>query len=289
MKLGIGGGLGPFRLGVSTRGIGGGIGPVSVGGSWRSRKAGGAFAPLVGVILLLAAAYYVIAWPYLLGTWIAVEGGATPNSGRVAVLGWVFEGVYLAGIVWLTVVVVQRRQAVVRKAAEAEQAAVVAARRARDKTAAEASRALVSALTERPRGKPSKSRPGESVLFGVGNAELIAYRVAERNGPRVPTVIERGKLFFSDRQVEFLSDTRTVHWRFDKLLRLQSGPEYLMIEVSGRKTIYGIGADQEVFPVLPVAFAWAQATNDGASLDDVRLRATKLHQRNMSMLGAHEF
>ena len=40
MKVGVGGGIGPFRAGVSNKGLGGGVGPVSVGTDWGGRGCG---------------------------------------------------------------------------------------------------------------------------------------------------------------------------------------------------------------------------------------------------------
>jgi len=39
--IGIGGGFGPFRAGISTRGFGIGVGPLSATGGWRRRRSGG--------------------------------------------------------------------------------------------------------------------------------------------------------------------------------------------------------------------------------------------------------
>lgn len=96
MRLGIGGGAFGFRGGISTRGIGVGFGPVSAGTSWdgrRSRGSGGggiAWLILAGVVLFLAL------WPYLLGTFIAVQCGAWNPSTSRFVVGWCFETVYVA-------------------------------------------------------------------------------------------------------------------------------------------------------------------------------------------------
>ncbi|MEO9330501.1 hypothetical protein [Gordonia aurantiaca] len=52
-----------------------------------------------GVAMLLFAAFCVIAWPYYLGTWIAVEAGADNPSTARSVTGWVFESLWLIGLV----------------------------------------------------------------------------------------------------------------------------------------------------------------------------------------------
>ncbi|MDH3013849.1 hypothetical protein [Gordonia alkanivorans] len=57
----------------------------------------------VGAILL-GLAFLAIAWPYFLGTWLAVNvlGADNPSSARSAT-GWVLEGIWLAGLVSVAV------------------------------------------------------------------------------------------------------------------------------------------------------------------------------------------
>lgn len=124
VRLGIGGGAFGVRGGISTRGVGVGVGPFSAGTSWRSkgpRRGGGLLAWLIlcGVFLL------IVGWPYLLGTYIAVQCGAwNPSTGRF-VVGWFFEVVYIAVLVaWF---VVNRAKSAQRSAQEAHRLAVLQA------------------------------------------------------------------------------------------------------------------------------------------------------------------
>jgi hypothetical protein len=98
MRLGIGGGAFGVRGGISTRGIGVGAGPFSAGTSWRGRGSGGGGGFLVWLIAA-AVLFFVAAWPYLLGTFIAVRCGAWNPSTERFVVGWCFEVVYVAGLV----------------------------------------------------------------------------------------------------------------------------------------------------------------------------------------------
>ena len=97
MRLGIGGGALGFRGGISTRGIGVGVGPLSAGTSWGGRRrrsssgGGGFFVFLVAVLAL--------AWPWFLGTYIAVAAGAAnPSPARTAV-GVIFELPWIAFLI----------------------------------------------------------------------------------------------------------------------------------------------------------------------------------------------
>jgi hypothetical protein len=104
LKIGIGGRVGPFRAGISTRGVGVGVGPLSAGYGVRRRRsgsgprnggAGAVFAVIPGLLLV----YLVFAWPYLLGTWSAVQSRAGSHSTARSVVGWLFEVPYLGGLI----------------------------------------------------------------------------------------------------------------------------------------------------------------------------------------------
>jgi hypothetical protein len=111
VKVGVGGRVGPFRGGISTRGFGAGIGPFSAGGRWTRGGGGGggggeAFAVLfllaTLVLAVVAAAVVVVAGPYMLGTWLAVQFGAGRASTLRVVVGSTMEAVYVTVVVcWL--------------------------------------------------------------------------------------------------------------------------------------------------------------------------------------------
>jgi hypothetical protein len=102
MRIGFGGGAFGVRAGISNRGIGGGIGPLSAGTSWRRSSGSGG---LVGLLLGLAAILLVIFWPYLLGTYLAVEylGAHDPSTLR-SVVGWFFEAIWILGLLAMVTV-----------------------------------------------------------------------------------------------------------------------------------------------------------------------------------------
>ncbi|MDO8147504.1 phage holin family protein [Isoptericola sp. b515] len=92
MRIGVGGGIGPLRGGVSNRGVGVGFGPISVGESNRDMEGCATF--IFGAVLL----GLVAVGPYFLGKWVAGLFGAGPQSPARFITGWVFEGIYLAVI-----------------------------------------------------------------------------------------------------------------------------------------------------------------------------------------------
>ncbi|GAA1400294.1 GmrSD restriction endonuclease domain-containing protein [Oerskovia paurometabola] len=72
-----------------------------------AKKSAGGAPGVIALIIGVAVAYYAVAWPYLVGTWLAVQMGAGLPSTQRSVLGWVFEVLYLAvlavvAVRWLT-------------------------------------------------------------------------------------------------------------------------------------------------------------------------------------------
>lgn len=126
MRLGIGGGAFGFRGGISTRGVGVGVGPFSAGTSWRSRRSGGGGGGgFLGVLIVVAVLFFAAAWPYFLGTFIAVRCGAENPSTARFVVGWCFEVLYVAGI--LAWCITARQRGAQEAAVAAQQMAQLAA------------------------------------------------------------------------------------------------------------------------------------------------------------------
>ena len=91
------------------------IGTIVAGHVRRSGDGG-----FLGFALVAFGVFLLVAWPCLLGTFLAVQMGADNPSAALAVVGWIFEILYLGGvIVWLVATRDKRAQA----AAASEQAA----------------------------------------------------------------------------------------------------------------------------------------------------------------------
>ncbi len=127
MPFGIGGGAFGVRGGISTRGIGVGAGPFSAGTSWRGGSSGGSGGGggLLAWLIGAAIVFFIAAWPFLLGTFIAVRLGAWNPSTERLVTGLCFEVVYVAALVgWF---MYAREQRVARAGEEARRTAEVVA------------------------------------------------------------------------------------------------------------------------------------------------------------------
>jgi len=86
MKLGIGGSLGPFRAGVSTRGFGVGAGPFHLSSGYGRRRgstgAGAVFAALLGLLLALAAIIVLLPLAFAAATifgFMMINAGLRPQ------------------------------------------------------------------------------------------------------------------------------------------------------------------------------------------------------------------
>ncbi|BBX06746.1 hypothetical protein MAIC_15490 [Mycolicibacterium aichiense] len=68
-------------------------------------------------VILAVIAFFAVAWPYLLGTWLAVRAGAENPSTERSVTGWVFEAIWL--IILASIVIVPRVQSAREQAEKA--------------------------------------------------------------------------------------------------------------------------------------------------------------------------
>jgi hypothetical protein len=59
--------------------------------------------PAVAALVLLGIAFIFIAWPYYLGTWLAVQFGADNPSTARDVTGWVLEVLWLSALAFLVI------------------------------------------------------------------------------------------------------------------------------------------------------------------------------------------
>lgn len=135
VPFGIGGGAFGLRGGISTRGIGVGVGPFTAGTSWRgSRRRSGGDVGFIAFLFIGLALFLVAAWPYLLGTYVAVQlfGAEDPSSAR-SVVGWTCETLYIVGLiavicVWATKSAERTRQEAALAEAQAREEARECAR-----------------------------------------------------------------------------------------------------------------------------------------------------------------
>lgn len=271
MGLGIGGGIGPFRAGVSTRGVGVGLGPVSAGTGWGG---GNGCATVIGLLVVLTVYAVLILWPFWLGTWIAEELGAADPSSARTITGWAFEIAYILSLMW---VLLYAR----RRIAEAKEA--VARRERRDKREEElfdeamyvidlretcdmAESGLQTyrqaqenfARTGRHGAVLDDTPPGERTFLSDLSVWLAQPRVEYRNGPRVLKRIEPGELTITDRAVRFVGETGNVTWELAKLARIQRNGDAIGLVVSNRESVSGVSSSDESLDIIEYAIEIAR-------------------------------
>src|SRR5689334_11556268 len=101
MKLGIGGGVGPFRAGISTRGLGVRVDPFKATTGYgrrrrnRSSSGGGGGGAFVGFVIVAALTWYAFTWPWYLATNYEKHHGNRPGSAGYNRAGWTAEIAYL--------------------------------------------------------------------------------------------------------------------------------------------------------------------------------------------------
>jgi hypothetical protein len=98
-RVGIGGKLGPVRVGVSTRGAGVGVGPLSGGVAASRRSSAGP--GCLGVLVIAAGVTLVCAWPWFAATALAVRWGAGSHSAARLWAGVLAETVWVLLVVTL--------------------------------------------------------------------------------------------------------------------------------------------------------------------------------------------
>jgi hypothetical protein len=280
MRIGISGGLGPLRGGISTRGFGIGVGPVHASTGWprlrrrrprRSPASAGDLGALLGVLLAVGVVAFLVAWPYLLGTWLAVQLGAGQDSVARAVTGWSFEIVAVTAAV-LALVHGQRREEERRAARQQEEHHHGLVRRCDLlRTQLEELQQILDRLAAHPVGAADpRVKPTEKLLAVLDDIQLLEPRSARRGGPRMPTAVDTGIVVITDKAIRFTGTTKTVEWRFDKMHAIRADADALLFPVTNRQLISGLRAPRPRRPALQAAVGWGVTQAAGATTTQVQ-------------------
>lgn len=266
--LSIGGGLGPVRVRVGTRSSGVGFGPVSAStGYGRRRRSSSSDGAGWAAIVALALAVLVVVWPYLLGTWLAVKLGADNPSTARAVVGWIFEGAYLALLVLGGVGMLMQERSGRRQAQEA-------AARARQREHAATIEQLEKAALWRvspPRLRPLpvdvSGTPDEKLICQLDDVQLLQPRGSADN--KLPTVVDQGTVLVTTRRVLFHGQSKSATWALDKLLSARrDGRSGLLLPVASRQAVFGLDpGTTDRLVLLWSLVAWAGGQRAGADRD----------------------
>lgn len=112
MRIGLGGGIFGVRAGISNKGVGAGIGPVSAAARWpsapRRNSASSGGGGIIGFAIVAGALLLTLAWPWFLGSYLAVRLGAHNPSVARTFVGWIFEIPWLALLIIGPILLVKR-------------------------------------------------------------------------------------------------------------------------------------------------------------------------------------
>ncbi|WP_454730401.1 GmrSD restriction endonuclease domain-containing protein [Cellulosimicrobium protaetiae] len=215
---------------------------------------GGGLGAIIAVVIAVLVAFFVVAWPYQLGTWIAVEMGAGLPSVQRSVLGWIFEILYLGvlaaiGVRWLWV-----------------RYRTPDAPPAFDHDAAEQVLAMIDGRTQ---AIADPRVPGtEKVRGSFANVRLIEPR--GRIGAKTPTAVSTGTLLVTDKAARFVgTDGRTCVWKWSAVNRIETGSGYVNMPVSSRLKDCGVSFPAGLDVAGHTALVWSTRKAQGAGPDEL--------------------
>jgi len=116
-----------------------------------------------------------------------------------------------------------------------------------------------------PRGFADESVPaGEMLLMPVNeDVELFEPRVRTRGETPVQTTVDVGAVVFTDKAIRFFGSLKTVEWRLDRLRQVNDEIGHLTFAMANRKTVSGIGGDEELMEILRGGVLWSEAAAKG--------------------------
>ncbi|WP_435737730.1 hypothetical protein V5D56_03755 [Cellulosimicrobium sp. PMB13] len=219
----------------------------------KKRTGGGT---LTVILIGVAVGYFVLAWPYHLGAWLAVQLGAGLPSPQRSVLAWAFEVLYV-----LVLAAVGARRLWLRS------------RRAQDppppfdEDAADRVLAMIDGAT----GSWADPRvpDDERVRAVLNDVRLVEPR--REGGATVPAVVgTTGVLLLTDRAARFHgSEGRTRVWRWDEVTRVTDVVDHVKIAVSSRTTESGVMFLRELDAAGRTAIRWSVRSAQGAGPDEL--------------------
>lgn len=173
----------------------------------------------VGFIVLIIA-FCVVAWPYFLGTWVAVQFGADNPSTAREVTGWVFEALWLGGWAFFVIGTWVNKK---RAEAEARRLALLKEQRRREFGEAGAELFEYSENAVRVIGASEAARTGwlgDPADFDFGaDLKMIADTLRRAEEIRTVTAEASSIRNFSESDKKMLHDAQLEVARLDKSAR----------------------------------------------------------------------
>ena len=219
---------------------------------------------LLGAIVLVG--WILIVWPYMLGTWLAVQAGAAPGSSTRNVTGWALEVLWLAVLIWAGTTAARRAK--LRRAQEE--------RRRREQIAQSAAELLHR--MDATAGLPASE---DFTIADWQDVELIQPRVHVTGGPKEPTTVDRGYLHVASNVVQFIGPVKQLEWPARRICDVIPQIDFVELPLSNRKTVSGVATDADRLPLVRASLLCAVGTAqaDQHSLDQARVLLGQVAQQ----------
>jgi hypothetical protein len=246
LKISLGGRLGPFRAGVSTRGAGVGFGPLSAGSGRRRRKhgsSGGVGNVRFGIAFLVLLWPMIFALPALEVPWLVMVG--------------------------LYVLVARKRSRTQSAVLAVETAAVVREGLIRryERSIANGKHVL-ACIDANPEGYlDERLKPAERLMGAFADVSLIEPRVVSPGGPRVQQAVDMGKVLVTDRGLSYFSPDKRKEWLWSQTSEMTVDKGRLMFVMKNRTTVTGIEPQNIEGLALYGAAVWGRGLAAGTPID----------------------
>lgn len=231
-----------------------------------SSRQGGVPTFVPAMVWLPVFAILVVTWPYLLGTWTAVElGAANPSTAR-STAGWALQVLAMAAVAlqWAARRTRSRRERDAAALADLESALACA-------------KNLVRRMHAAPLGIDAQvPRPGKRLLFTFDECGLVEHRSSSRGAAPEPTVVAHGRVDISDAGLHFIGPDKIVTWPMRNIIEVRHTTDHVSLPLTSRKTISGVTVGRASHQTLALAISWANAVTLGVGTDDVLSRAREL-------------
>ena len=257
MQIGIGGGIGPVRGGISNKGVGGGIGPLSIGGSW----GGGGIGPFIITLIAVAA---VLFWPAALILLISGQSDADSVSTGVKVLMWLAEIVYALVVAWWWFFGFAHPRTIWESLTSPEEAPPVL-------DSAEVHRDAAGHLQTHLdlwRGAAADLPAEQASYLSLPGTTLRKARI-DSDAVDLGEVLDTGRLRVRRGSIDFDGESREVNLAVDRVEDLYVEADAVVVQMPGRSTAEAFGGSPLHLVLIEAAILWAYGGDDRAAAEEM--------------------
>jgi hypothetical protein len=257
VKIGIGGGIGPVRGGISSKGVGGGLGPLSIGGSW----GGGGIGPFILTLIAVAA---VLFWPAALILLISGQSDSESVSTGVKVLMWLAEIVYALVVAWWWFFNFAHPRTVWESLTGTKEPPPALGSAEVHKDAA----AHLQTHLDLWRGVAADLPDDQASYVSLPGTTLRKVRIEEAD-VELGDVLDTGRLRVRRGSIEFEGESREVNLAVDRVEDLYVEGDAVVVQMPGRTTAEAFGGSALHLVLIEAAILWAYGGDDRAAAEEM--------------------